>query len=192
MILEINIPQIIEFGVTLEEYFLLYCVNYSQKDILIQYTKIRKFSDKDFNSLEERKLLNFTRDPEGLIYFSSLTLSEKSLSLFPKVDLTFEQAFAELRSVYPKKFAERALHTDLERCRNLHKKAISKKDGSLDVNQHKMILKCTEVYVNGLRKAGKMQYLQGLPAYLNQQNWKAYEEEVGKAITKSMGHGEDI
>jgi len=181
MVIEFKIPQLIEFKLTFEEYFLLYCTNYSQKDVLISYvSNIKPITDETFSDLKSKDLLDYKIEADGSILFSSLTLGSKAVTLFPKIDTTFNDCFAELCATYPKKFNERPLQTDLQRCITLYKKAILKKDGSLDIEKHKLILKCIILYVNGLKKTGKLNFLWALPTYLNQQNWETYMEEASK------------
>lgn len=184
MIIEFKIPQLLEFKLTFEEYFLLYCVNYSQKDVLLSYVKnIKSISDDTFSDLKSKDFLDYKVEAEGSILFSSLKIGDKAVTLFPKIDTTFDKCFTELRQTYPKKFNERPLQTDIQRCITLYKKAVLKKDGSLDVEKHKLILKCVILYVNGLKKTGKLNFLWALPTYLNQQNWETYMEEASKMGT---------
>lgn len=184
MVIEFKIPQLIEFKLTFEEYFLLYCVNYSQKDALLSYvSNVKPIPDDVFSDLKSKDLLDYKMEADGSILFSSLKLGEKAVTLFPKMDTTFDTCFVELRETYPKKFNSRPLHTDIQRCISLYKKAIHKKDGSLDIDKHKLILKCIVLYVNDLKKTGKLNFLWALPTYLNQQNWDSYMDEALKMNT---------
>lgn len=183
MVIEFKIPQMIELKLTFEEYFLLHCVNYSQKDVLLSYvSNIKPIPDQVFQDLKSKDLMDYSMEADGSILFSSLKIGDKAVTLFPKIDknTNFEKCFAELRETYPKKFNDRPLHTDLQRCKTLYKKAIHKKDGSLDIEKHQLILKCITLYVNGLRKTGKLNFLWALPTYLNQENWESYMEEASK------------
>ncbi len=180
MIIEFNIPQLLELKLTFEEYFVLFCVKYGHKQTLLDYSKsINKVPTTTFSSLKERGFLDYVEDEKGLIYFEVLKIMETGEILFPKVS-SFEVCFSEFRETYPKKFAERPLHTDKARCEKLYKDIIMGKKGVLDVEKHKLILKCVKLYVQSLTKTGKMTFIQAMPAFLNQRNYEAWEDEAQK------------
>ncbi len=178
MIIEFNIPQLLELKLTFEEYFLLFCVKYGHKQTLLDYSKnIAKINTPIFEGLKQKRLLDYTEDEKGLIYFETLKIMEQGEALFPKVS-PFEVCFSELRETYPKEFASRKLHTDKSRCERLYKEIIMDKKGAIDMEKHKLILKCVKLYVQSLTKTGKMTFIQAMPAFLNQRNYEAYEDEA--------------
>lgn len=179
MVIEIDVTQLIANKLTFEEYFLLFCIKGSYKQVLIDYVKnIKKYDDETFEKLQEQGFLTYAQDSEGLILFSSLKLGDNSVKLFPKSNHSFEVCFAELLQTYPKSYGERKLHLDKARCIDLYKKTIIS-NGEVDINKHNLILECIKSYVESHRKFGKMQFLQALPTFLHQKNWEAYIDEIG-------------
>lgn len=178
MVIEFNISTLVNFKLTFEEYFLLFCIKNSHKDVLLNYVKnIKPFPTEMIQKLEEEKFLTYSQDSEGLILFSSLKLGDKAVTLFPTNNQTFEVCFAELKQTYPKSFGERKLHLDNTRCIEIYKKTILH-NGEVDVDKHNLILKCIKLYVHSLTKSGKMNFIQALPTFLHQKNWEAYLDEA--------------
>lgn len=184
MLIEINMSLLIANKLTLDEYFLLFCIKNSHKDVLLDYIRSTKpFSTEMFEELQEKAFLVYALDKEGLILFSSLKLGDKAVALFPKIDQTFEVCFAELKQTYPKKFGERVLHLDNARCIELYKKNIVV-NGVVNVDKHNLIIKCIKLEVDKRTRTGQMQYMQALPTYLHQKNWEPYIDEIGTSNTE--------
>ena len=178
MIIEINITQLIEHKLTFEEYFLLFCIKHSTKELLLNYVhNVSSFSDDTVDNLSKRGYLKYQKNDKGEILFSSLTLGEQGKILFPEENKSFEVCFAELLQTYPKSFGERKLHLDKQRCIDIYKKTITN-GGVVNVEKHKLILKCINIYVESHKKTGKMQFLQALPSFLHQKNWEAHIDEA--------------
>lgn len=184
MLIEINVTQLIENKLTFEEYFLLFCVKHSHKEILLSYVKnVKSYDDGVFEKLKEQDFLDYVQDSEGLIVFSSLKLGNKATVLFPMSNQTFEVCFAELKQTYPKKFGERVLHLDNARCIDLYKKAITN-NGVVDMVKHNLILKCIKLEIEKRTRTGQMKFLQALPTYLYQKNWEPYIDEINNNSTE--------
>lgn len=184
MLIEMNITQLIENKLSFEEYFLLFCVKHSHKEILLSYVKnVKSYDDEVFEKLKSQEFLDYTQNSEGLIVFSSLKLGDKSVSLFPISDQTFEGCFAELKQTYPKKFGERILHLDNARCIDLYKKIIIN-NGIINMVKHNLILKCIRVEIDKRTRTGQMKFMQALPTYLYQKNWEPYIDEINNNSTE--------
>lgn len=184
MIIEINVDQLLANKLTFEEYFLLFCVKNSHKESLLNYARnIKSFDDEIFKKLQEQDFLTYAQEENGQILFSSLKLGSKATTLFPISIQSFEVCFAELKQTYPKKFGERMLHLDNARCIEIYKKTIIT-NGEVNVSKHQLILKCINLYVEGLKRTGKMNFIQALPTFLHQRNWEAYVDEAGSSNTE--------
>ncbi len=174
--IEINLSLLFKNLVSLEQYFILYCVYRELQSNLEQYCiKYGTFDKKVFKQLEEKGYL-FPIDSE--ITYESLKLTEKYYNDFELVnELDYDKLFNELRDIYPKKVKGRAaLQTDLAKCKKKYRDICS------SLEKHKLVLECTKLYINDLTKAGKLEFIQALPAYLNQRTYEGYEDEVKKGI----------
>lgn len=177
MVVEFNFSQMLEYKLTFEDYFLLFCVKHSQRDLIISYVnKVKSYENEVFIRLSDDGFIKYSQDNDGKILFRTIELTEKAKSLFPETK-DFEVCFAELKQTYPKSFGERKLHLDNQRCKELYKKTITK-NGAIDIELHNRILKCIEAEVHSRTRTGKMQFIQALPTYLHQKNWEAYLEEI--------------
>lgn len=184
MLIEINVLQLIDNKISFEEYFLLFCIKYSHKDVLINYVKnITPFEDKIFEKLQEQGFLNYALNDSGEILFSSLKLGNRAVTLFPLINQTFEECFAELKQTYPKKYGDRILHLDNARCIDNYKKAIVT-NGVVNIEKHNLIMKCIKLEVEKRTKTGQMKFMQALPTYLHQKNWEPYIEDISDNTTE--------
>lgn len=180
MVIEFELDSMLEHKLTFEDYFLLFCVKYSQKELVIKYVKsIKSYSEESIKNLSNNGFLTYLLDDDGLISFSSVKLTDKGNSLFKNTG-DFEVCYAELKQTYPKSFSGRKLHLDNQRCIDLYKKTIVK-NGVIDVSLHSKILKCIKAEVAERTRTGKMQFIQAFPTYLHQKNWEAYMEEIDDA-----------
>ena len=150
--------------------------------------EVSSFSDDLVDNLSKRGYLNYRKNDKGEILFSSLTLGEQGKILFPEENKSFEVCFAELLQTYPKSFGERKLHLDKQRCIDIYKKTITNGE-VVNVEKHKLILKCINIYVESHRKVGKMQFLQALPTFLHQKNWEAYIDEANNSTGMNSEEG---
>lgn len=193
---EIDLENIIDMQMSLDAWLVLYCVVNKNRTLLERYvTSIKPISTEVFRRL---KLDGFLEYPDGdKITFSTLQATPKTSILFTsKPDETkqqFEELFAELRNVYPKRVpaengATRPLHGDLARCKKLYHKILHTKFG-YDVTLHKRILEAIKTNVLEVEKSRRLQYMQNLVTYLHQQNYLQYFDVKA---TKKIDFQDDI
>ena len=185
-ILNININSLLEKGISLDGYLILYCLNnkniillsdYVQKCGLIKREAFINLKDKGFISMGDIETITF----------NSLSITEKGLSLFntdtiKNDNIKFDECFNELRNTYPKKVPNenggtRALHGDLSRCKKLYEKIIIK-DNQVDMKLHKKILNALKIQLNECNKGKGIFFLQALVTYLHQQTYEQYIEQI--------------
>lgn len=179
-VIEFTISKLLGNLLSFEDYFLLYSLNYGERDTFLSYVKtVKPIETKRLERLKELLWIDYKTEPGGSILFDSIKITDKAKDLFPQQISSFEDCFSELKKVYPKSVGDRKLHLDNKRSEVLYKKAIMK-NNIVDVTKHKLILKCIEQYVKKQAKSGGLPYLQALPTFLQQQNWEAYIEEASK------------
>jgi hypothetical protein len=178
MELQIKLDKLIQYELSFEAWFILYCLFNNNEKILIDYIQnCRKIPTEIFNLLEERQLITINRQQlqDNKIVYSLLKITKEGKSLFELPN--FDQMFEELRQIYPKrvggKLDGRPLHSDLKRCKVLYKKIIND-----DVELHKKICKCALMYHQEKLRTNSEIYMQSLPTWLHQENYKQYIDEV--------------
>lgn len=174
----VNVGDLITNQLSLEGYFILWCLNSKNDVTMLRYTRnCRKIPTQIFLDLEQKELISINREnlPEDILTFQALKLTEKSKQLFEVPD--FEVLFSELREAYPKQVSttKRKLQTDINRCRTLYKKIIGN-----NIELHEKICKCAKLYYNQTVRAGSENFIQALPAWLHQRNYEQYLDEVNK------------
>lgn len=177
--IEFSLPKLIENQLSFEDYFLLYSVNYNLSDIFLNYVKnVKAIETKRLETLALNGWISFNMI-KGNISFNSVKLTDKAKGLFPEQvdDISFKQCYEELKKTYPRTVGNRVLHLDNRRSEEIYKKTITK-NGVIDLDLHKSILKCISLYVKKQSKSGGLLYLQALPTFLHQRNWEAYMEEA--------------
>jgi len=187
--MKIKIDKCIQFKLPLEGYFVLHSLYNEEEDVLLNYImNVSKIPTKVFKDLVNNGFLIFNGEGESYT-LENIELTEKFgkevLGVIETKNITFEEAFQQLREHYPIKTPDgRRLHQDIERCKNLYKSIVFKL-GRLDVEKHSFILQCTNYIVNEKIKTNKLNYLKMLPTYLHQKEWTTVEDEVLDVIKKS-------
>ena|ERR1700739_1564311 len=184
----VDFNALIENKLTLESWFILYCLSNNKKDLIDLYTtNCNKFKLEQLKDLELRGFLVLKTNDNITIDSLRLTVKGKEVVLGKNKteDEQFEELFKKLRETYPKKVPSengsfRPLHGDLSRCRRLYYKILYK-DGKFDSDLHVSILKAIDKEVKVRSKGGNLPFMQALVTYLHQQNYSLYidlEEEV--------------
>lgn len=166
----INSKILLKTGLSLEQYFILECINKQYRDVLVGY--VSKFGILDKSVFNELMTIGYIEPFEGDIFFEKLKLTSVFYTDFGYVKLDHERFFKELREVYPKKYIRRSLHQDLPRCRKLYKDIVDSQE------THQTVLKCVKLYLQELQTDGRMQWIQLLPTWLQQRNFEQYYEEA--------------
>lgn len=176
--IEFSLAKLLEHSLSFEDYFLLHSINFGRKNIFITYARnIKPIETSRLERLRDNGWVEYTVEDNGDVLFDSITLTDKNKVLFPSE--TLEQCFDELKKTYPKTVGNRVLHLDNRRSKELYTKTIVK-NGVIDLEMHKLILKCIQEHVKKAAKSGGLPYLQALPTFLHQRNWEPYIEEASK------------
>lgn len=186
----VDLNIIISNQISLEAYFILWCLFNKDEVTLLEYTRnCRKIPTEIFNLLEQQQLITIKKQQiqDNKITFNSLNITKQGSSLFEKHD--FDKLFEELRESYPKVAGKtgRKLHQDLKRCKALYKKIIND-----DISLHKLICKCAIMYHQDKLKTGSEDYLQLLPTWLHQENYNQYIEDAKLADLKPFEEQSNI
>lgn len=179
----VSLKTLLENRLSFEAYFILWCVRNRDKKRLTEYvTKCGRIEDKHFESLEKEDLLYINKNSKisGTIVFENLILTPKGQELF-KIDVA-ELLFVEFRKHYPsfvkRGGARRPLHTDLSRCKKLYSKIVG-----ADIDKHNLMCQAAQQYYREKDKAGDAWYMQAMPAWLEQENYQIYIDEIKKGET---------
>lgn len=182
--LKINLNTLFINSLKLEQYYILYCVNYNKERELVEYTsKCGQIPTESFTLLETKGFLNI-RDKSN-ITFDSIKLTEAGEQLFltrgSNTKQDFLRLFDELKTTYPSSVMNdhgkpRRLLGDLERCKKLYMNTLIT-EGTLNEDLHKNILKVVKLYAV---ESGK--YIQLLSTFLQQKTWEQYLELIQKNI----------
>jgi hypothetical protein len=167
----------------LEEWFILYCLVNKEEEILVKYVQSCGPIDTEvFYNLRNsgfivlKDALNCT--------FNSIIVTEITKNLFNVQDSAlFDTLFRELLSTYPSSVKRitggtRRLHNDLVRCKKLYKSCLV--NNSIDIELHKKILLCVQLYYREHLKDNKQEFMQLLATFLSQRTWEQYINEVTK------------
>lgn len=186
--MEVDINRLIGLGLTIKQYMVLYLKYNDNQDILNTYENNIEIDD--YVSGVEYQLLY----KKGYLD-DKYELTDKfkaEVLKVPKVDnnITFEEAFEQLREHYPTKVigpnrGVRRLQSDIDRCKKLYKKIIIDNYGDIDIKKHQFILQCIDFEVIERKRGKNEAYWQLLPTYLNQRGWELVEEDVKKLIEKN-------
>jgi hypothetical protein len=174
----------------LEEWFILYCLVNKEEEILVKYVQSCGPIDTEvFYNLRNsgfivlKDALNCT--------FNSIIVTEITKNLFNVQDSAlFDTLFRELLSTYPSSVKRitggtRRLHNDLVRCKKLYKSCLVSPN-KIDVELHKKILLCVQLYYREHLKDNKQEFMQLLATFLSQRTFEQYINEVSniKVLTK--------
>lgn len=168
--IEINTKKLFESNLSIESYFILYCLVNSYKELIEDYVKINGKIDRlRFEELERLKYieLNINDNNENIV-FNNIKITQNGINIIGFEKLDHDRYFNELKQVYPKKAGIRSLHKDNIRSRKLYKDIVTSEE------LHKKILKCIELYVNEHKRSNSIEYLQLLPTFLQQRNYEQY------------------
>jgi len=187
-----NIKTIIELELGFEEYFVLKCLYYNDKNLLVDYvTKCKKINTDLFKELHSKgyiliNTLDFTK-----IYYENLSLSEKGAEILQTTEasellvhtadeLKSGSNFESFRQLYPNRVKQasgyRNLHTDLKRCRKLYDKLCME-------TSHDILCKCAKLYIEDCQKSNT--YIQNLATWLHQENYKNYLDDTSENNNKT-------
>ncbi len=179
--LRINVNDSIINKIPLDGLLVLYCVLHNKEDLLNEYIRIHnKINTGVLTDLIDRGYLLDT-GTEKRIFFKNLSITDKFLTEFNLKETTnFEDLFKELVTHFPKIVpVGRRLLGDKATCKALYKKILIN-DNKIDLELHKLIIKCLDYELNERQRSGNLKYLQALVTWLRQKTYDQYVEDVIK------------
>lgn len=180
--INVDLNKLYQNKLKLEDYFILYCLVNEDHESLVQYTtncggietnRFYRLRDSGFIILEDE--INIT--------FSSIKTTLSTKTLFNVHNNThFDTCFKELLANYPTSVKRmtggvRRLHNDLPRCKKLYKLCLVS-FGNIDIDLHRKILLCVQMYHREHLKDNKQEFMQLLATFLHQKTWEQYINEV--------------
>lgn len=194
-IFECDVGLLIENSISIEQYFVMYYIYTDNYSLLMKYVKsCGKISTSLFKTLvlngylEQVENDDFNKD--------SLRLTDKfELNFIKSVNkIDFETCFQQFWDHYPNLVKQgldkRYLRVDKEVCKNLYKRIIIGKGGSIDLALHSLILQCINYEVKDKKRGGSMIYMRNSSTWLRNKSWEPYKDEVEKIIFKGGAVGQ--
>lgn len=189
--MEVNIERLIEKKLSLEGYYILWCLYNEEEDLLTRYCKnsVYKIPTRVFQQLVDEKYITMKENESKEFRIDNMELTDKFkleiLGLKNLKSISFDVAFEQLRQHYPTKTPNgRRLHQDVERCRRLYKAVICPL-GVTNEELHSFILQCINFMISEKSKSRSLEYLQMLPTFLAQKTWETVQEDVEELIKKT-------
>lgn len=169
----INTDKLINAGLLIESHFMIECIYNSKKELIDAYLqKCGSLSTPAIKQLFDGKYVEQINDNEK-ITFSKFKLTEKSFRYLEKDKLDHDKMFEEMKSIFPKKTPKgRRLHLDPDGCKKKYKALANSKE------THDAILKCIKLEINDRTKTGNQEFMNAMPVWLNQKNYKVYLDEA--------------
>jgi len=171
----------------LEDYFILFCLVKEEKELLINYTaNCGGIDTNSFNRLRNSGFIVLTNEID--ITFNSIKVTEITKTLFNVQDNAhFDVCFRELLSTYPNSVKRitggtRRLHNDLVRCKKNYKTTIVH-NGVINLELHKKIILCIQMYYREHLKDNKQEFMQLLATFLSQRTWEQYLSDLTNVTT---------
>jgi len=188
--MEVNIERLIKFSLSIEGYFICYCLYNEKEDELLRYiTKVNKIPSNVFDQLIGGEWITYS-GKDGKYTVDNIELTERFsrdiLMIIPHKNMSFDECFQQLREHYPiiAGNSGRRLHGDLARCINLYKTTIVK-NGRINDELHSVILQCVNFEINLRTKNKSLDYFQLLATWLSQKTWELYKDDVENLIKKN-------
>lgn len=179
--MEIDLEKLIKSKMSLYSFLICWSIYNEEQDMLVNYvTSVDRIDTEHFKWLVNEGYLE-TIDLKS-ITIDNLKLTDKfeveMLGKLSSKQLTFDEAFQELRTNYPKATPEdRKLQGDVTRCKNLYTRIIVK-NSKVDMELHQRILNCITLEKNSKIKNRKQEYWKMLATYLQQRGWEEYIDNL--------------
>jgi len=184
--------KIIDSKLGLEAFLILYCLSKNNKQLLQSYTnQCKKINTEIFKKLIDDDYLKVINGDLNKIYWELLSLTEKGAEILQKMETPMEETkslmsdsnFEEFRKFYPSVvksgFRTRRLHSDLKRSKDFYDKLLME-------TTHDILCKAAKLYHNEMIRSNSEFYMQNLPTWLNQKNYKQYLEEINNLKNKEI------
>ena len=179
----INVKKLVQFNITLNQYFILQCLCFNKEDELLEYTTaIEKFEYKELVSLEKKGFfINNNTNKEFV--FNDIILTSLTHELF---DLNnAKKWFMELWETFPRATPKGRVLKQISKLKASKKYYLRIKTESEHIN-----------VISALRKeilhrtvTGNLEYMQNLETWLNNEGWVPF---LGETTTKPKNYGNEI
>ncbi len=185
---ECDVGLLLEYSVSIEQYFVMYYLYTNNYTLLVQYVKnCGKIPTELFKTLVSKGYLLQVDDDNYNQDTLALTSKFESSFIKPVGKMDFDYCFDQFWKHYPNRIndgiRERFLRTDKDVCKNLYKKIIINK-GSVDLAKHSLILQCVNYEVSKRKRSGDMLFMRNCATWLRNKSWEAYQDIVEKIIYK--------
>jgi hypothetical protein len=179
----INTNQLLDSGLLIDSYLLLFCIYSSNWKLIEEYSdKCGLISKPAIEKLKNNGYITIINDN---ITCETIKLTNKGLYLFEPEKLEHDRYFKELRETYLVKTPlGRRLQTNIDDVQKKYKALIRSEE------DHINHLKCIKLYFDELRRSGKLEFAQALPAWINQKNYKVYLEEALKLDSEDINNND--
>lgn len=180
MTIEINLTDINESGLSLNDYFICYCIYHNRKDLILDYIKSHKgFSIQEIQELEDNGWIKIINKSEKII-FENLQIEEKFRIFVEKKDKPEKDWINEWLEMFPKgvKSGGYYIKTDLNGCRKKMKKFTS----THPEYTKETIIKATQNYINRCEHNG-YQYMKIAPYFIEKDGVSMLSGECEAIIT---------
>jgi len=186
MKITIEINNLIKNDITLDEYFVLYCLYKKDYNLIFSIYNCEESTNLLNDLIKGLELKGFLKNVKGIIsQIGDLTLvylKVKGLDLFEEDLDNPDKLFLEFWNLYPLKVPDgrgssrilRSKDSETKQANELKKKyfALIKQSGT-----HTKIIKGLNGYLSNMRN--KMQFVVGIEVFINQELWEKYlDEEV--------------
>ena len=189
---EIDIDILLNNGLSLEAYLILYCIKTNDVDFISSYTrKCKKINTQVFNELEQKGFISIKRGDTDQIFFENLSLATSGQSLLETVIPSLkdnvklskeelEKQFGELRKCYPMSVkaeggVPRRLQGNLNVCKQLYEKLLME-------TSHEILCKAAKLYTEEKYRSRSERFIQNFETWLRQKNYQQYLEDIEKNI----------
>ncbi len=176
----IDLEDLFRTGLSLNQYYTLYCTCYKQYDLLEKYSNINgPIRLQDLHSLQNKGLITFN---EPVVSYDDIRPTDQAYKIlgFTKEDQWFE----ELWNVFPRRTPKGRVLKQIG-----HQKAKKKYFSRIkSESDHRKILAALDRELKHRAATGNIDYMQSLETWLNNESWNAFPEED----TPKLSFGNEI
>jgi hypothetical protein len=198
MKIQIDTDVLLKNDITLDEYFILYCIYNKEYNLLFLIYNCSESVNLLNDLLKGLEIKQFLKNTKGIVnQIGDLTLvylKAKGNDLFEEDLDNPEKLFLEFWNLYPLKVPDgkgsyrilRSKDSETKQANELKKKyfILIKQAGT-----HTKIIKGLTGYLSNMRN--KMQFIVGIEVFINQALWEKYlDEDI--VDSKTANYGEDI
>lgn len=180
MIIEFNLNEINESKISLNGYFICYCIYHNRKDLILDYIKNHTgFNIQEIQELEDNGWIKIINKSEKII-FENLQIEEKFRIFVEKKDKPEKDWINEWLEMFPRgvKSGGYYIKTDLNGCRKKMRKFTS----THPEYTKETIIKATQNYINRCEHNG-YQYMKIAPYFIEKDGVSMLSGECEAIIT---------